>query len=92
MGGFLSKHHVSMFQIPNKKARSFDGKELGNIKEVENNYVLIEGESKFYIPTYFIQKYEDGNLWFKIDEDEAKSRFMILKELVRVGSSFTPST
>jgi hypothetical protein len=83
---------VDRYKISNKKARSFDGKDLGKIKEVENNYVLIEGESKFYIPTYFIQKYEDGNLWFKIDEDEAKSRFMILKELVRVGSSLIPST
>jgi len=83
---------VDRYKISNKKARSFDGKDLGKIKEVENNYVLIEGESKFYIPTYFIQKYEDGNLWFKIDEDEVKSRFMILKELVRVGSSLIPST
>ena len=46
-------------------------------REVENNYVLTEGESKYYIPTYFIQKYEDDTLWFKINEDEAKNKFML---------------
>lgn len=34
-------------------------------------------ESKFYAPAYLIEKYVDGTLWFKIDDDEAKSKFMI---------------
>jgi hypothetical protein len=71
----------STYQV--KQAKSFDGKHLGNVREVDNNYVLTEGESKYYIPTYFIQKYEDSTLWFKIEEDEAKSKFMISREPVR---------
>lgn len=65
------------YKIPGKQAKSVDGKMLGNVREVENNYVLTEGESKYYIPTYFIQKYDDYTLWFKINEDEAKNKFML---------------
>jgi hypothetical protein len=47
---------------------------------VEGNYILTENESKFYIPTYLIEKYEGGNLYFKINEDGAKSKFKIATE------------
>lgn len=50
---------------------------LGKVLEVQNNYVLIEDESKFFIPAYLIEKYEGGTLWFKIDEDDAKSKFIV---------------
>lgn len=40
-------------------------------------YVLIEDESKFYLPAYLIEKYDGNTLWFKIDGNEAKSKFMI---------------
>jgi hypothetical protein len=65
------------YKLSSNQAKSVDGKDLGNVQDVENNYVLIEGESKFYIPTYLIEKYDGNALWFKIDEDVAKSKFMI---------------
>jgi hypothetical protein len=68
---------LNEFKLTSKQAKSADGTDLGNVREVENNYILTEGVSKFYIPTYFIQKYEDGTLWFKFDEAEAKSKFML---------------
>ncbi len=74
---------LNEFKLTSKQAKSADGTDLGNVREVENNYILTEGESKFYIPTYFIQKYEDGTLWFRINEDEAKSKFMLATEPIR---------
>ena len=70
-------HWIHEFNLSGKQAKSADGKLLGSILEVENNYVLTENESKFYIPTYLIDKFNDNMLWFKIDGDEAKSKFMI---------------
>lgn len=46
---------VDEFNLSGKQAKSVDGMPLGNVLEVENNYVLTENESKFYIPTYLIE-------------------------------------
>jgi len=37
---------VDEFYLSSKQAKSVDGKDLGDILEVESNYVLAEGESK----------------------------------------------
>ena len=80
-------HWITEFNFSGKQAKSVDGKMLGNVREVVNNYVLTEDESKYYIPTYLIERYEDDKLWFKIDGYEAKSKFMMAKELVRTVPS-----
>jgi hypothetical protein len=68
---------VDEFNLSGKQAKSVNGMLLGKVLEVQNNYVLIEDESKFFIPAYLIEKYEGGILWFKIDEDDAKSKFIV---------------
>ena len=68
---------IDRYKLSSKQAKSVNGKMLGNVMEVEDNYVLTEGESRFYIPAYLIEKFDGESLWFKIDEDEAKSRFKI---------------
>jgi hypothetical protein len=70
---------IDQAKLSRRQAKSANGKILGNIGEVEENYVVTEGESKFYIPTYLIEKFDGDSLFFKIDDDEAKSKFMIAK-------------
>ena len=70
-------HWLNEFKISGKQTKSADVKMLGNIRELENNYVLTENESAFYIPRYLIDKYDGNALWFKIDKAEAKSKFML---------------
>ena len=65
------------YKIPGKEAKSTDGKSLGNIREMDSSYVLTDGEPNFYIPRYLIEKYDGNALWFKIDADEAKDKFML---------------
>jgi len=77
-------HWIDQHNLSSRQAKSVNGKELGNVQEVADNYVLTEGESKFYIPIYLIEKYDVDALWFKISEDEAKSKFMIAKEPPRI--------
>jgi len=72
------------YKLPGKQAKSVDGMLLGRVREMENDYVLTDGEPNFYIPRYLIEKYDGISLWFKIDSDEAKSKFML-------GTSPTPS-
>jgi hypothetical protein len=70
-------HWLDEFKLSGKQTKSADGKILGNIREIENNYILTENESKFYVPRYLIEKYDGNTLWFKIDEEEAKNKFML---------------
>lgn len=69
-------HWIQEFNLLGKQAKSVDGKLLGSMLEVENNYVSTENESKLYLPTQLIDKSDGSSLWFKIDGDEAKSKFM----------------
>ena len=70
-------HWLDDFKLSGKQTKSADGKILGSIREIENNYILTENDSKFYVPRYLIEKYDGNTLWFKIDEDEAKNKFML---------------
>jgi hypothetical protein len=40
------------YKTPGKEAKSADGISLGNIREMDNRYVLTDGEPNFYIPRY----------------------------------------
>ena len=77
---------IDRYKLSSIQAKSVNGKMLGNIREVDDNYILAEGESRFYIPTYLIDKFDGNTLWFKIDEDEAKSKFIIATAPARTMS------
>ena len=65
------------YELLGKEARSIDNEELGKV-QVEGDYILTQGDKlKFYIPTYLVEKSDRYTLWFRINEDEAKSKFMI---------------
>jgi hypothetical protein len=74
---------VNEINLSYKQAKSVNGKDLGDVREADSNYILTENESKFYIPTYLMKKYDGGKLWFRINEDEAKSKFKIATEPFR---------
>jgi hypothetical protein len=40
------------YKLPGKQSKSVDGVLLGNVREMESDYVLTDGESNFYIPRY----------------------------------------
>ena len=65
------------YNLSGKEVKSVEGILLGHVRELENEYILTDGEPKFYIPIYLLEKYDGHALWFKIDEDEAKSKFML---------------
>lgn len=75
---------IDRSKLSNKQTKSVNGKILGNIRKVEDDYVLTEGESKFYIPTYLIEKFDGDSLWFKINDEEATSKFMIATAPARI--------
>jgi hypothetical protein len=68
--------------LPKKEAKDVNNEDLGEVQEVDQNYVLIQkgtsyNNERFYIPMYLVEKYDGNTLWFRIDQEEAKNNFII---------------
>jgi hypothetical protein len=54
-------------------------KDLGEIQEVDQNYILIQkgtpyNNERFYIPMYLVEKNNGNTLWFRIDQVRINSQ------------------
>jgi hypothetical protein len=65
--------------LKGKKVKSNDGKEVGEIKEVSQNFLRIEKgtvrKDKFWIPKYLADAYDGKSLWLLVGEDEILNRY-----------------
>jgi uncharacterized protein (TIGR02271 family) len=63
-----------------KEARGSGNEDLGEVQEVDRDYVLVQrgilNKEKFYIPRELAESYDGNVLRFKISEDDAKNRFL----------------
>jgi hypothetical protein len=67
------------YELLRKQVKSINDVVLGTVWDVDDDYLLTQGKFRFYIPVYLIDKYDGNSLWFRINEDEAKSKFMIAR-------------
>ena len=67
-------------QLKGKKVRSNDGKELGEIKEVSQNYVRVErgtlNKESFWIPKFLADVYDGKALWLFIAGRDATEAYL----------------
>jgi hypothetical protein len=67
-------------QLKGKKVKSNDGKELGEIKEVSQNYMRIERgtlrKERFWVPKYLADVYDGKSLWLLIAGHEATDAYL----------------
>jgi hypothetical protein len=54
-------------------------KDLGEVQEVDQNYILIQkgtpyNNERFYIPMYLVEKNNGNTLWFRIDQVRINSQ------------------
>ena len=63
--------------LKGKKVITNDGKDLGEIKDVSDNYIRLEKGSikkdKFWIPKYTADAFDGKHLWLLINEEELHS-------------------
>jgi len=61
-------------QLKGKKVKTNDGHDVGEIKEVTQNYMRVErgivNKDKSWIPKYLADAYDGKVLWLMIDDDE----------------------
>ncbi|SRR5579875_661996 len=67
-------------QLEGKKVVSKDGKEIGEIKEVSQNYVRVEkgkvNKDKFWIPKYIVDVFDGKNVWLVTNAQETLDTYL----------------
>jgi len=65
--------------LKGKKVKSNDGKDVGEIKEVSQNFLRLEKgtvkKDKFWIPKYVADAYDGKALWLLISEEEILDKY-----------------
>ena len=70
--------------LKGKKAKTNDGKSLGKIDKVSQNYFRVEKgrvkKDKFWIPKYYADSYDGKVIWLSEEEESLRSKFHYGKE------------
>jgi hypothetical protein len=70
--------------LKGKKVKTNDGKDLGKIDKISQNYVRVEKgvvkKDKFWIPKYYADSYDGKAVWLSEEEEMLRSKFHYGKE------------
>lgn len=71
---------LSWDKAKGKSAKSIDKKDIGQIKELSEDYIQIQkglvSKDNFFVPKYFVEGYEDDDIILSLTEDEIINKFM----------------
>jgi hypothetical protein len=71
-------------QLKGKKVKTHDGKDVGEIDEISQNYLRLEkgtiSKDKFWVPKYIVDTFDGDNVWVVASEDEVKERYLFGQE------------
>lgn len=71
-------------QLKEKKVKTNEGKDIGEIKEISQNHLRLEkgtiSKDKFWIPKYIVDTFDGENLWLSANEEEVKERYLFGQE------------
>jgi hypothetical protein len=67
-------------QLKEKKVKTNDGKDVGEIKEVSQNHLRLEkgtiSKDKFWIPKYIVDTFDGKNIWLSVNEEEVRGTYL----------------
>jgi uncharacterized protein (TIGR02271 family) len=74
-----SSKNIDWDDVIKKEARGSDDEDLGEVKETDGDYVLVQkgmiNKEKFYIPKNMVESYDGSVLRFNISKEEMRNRF-----------------
>jgi len=74
-----SSKNIDWDDVIKKEARGSDDEDLGEVKETDGDYVLVQkgmiNKEKFYIPKNMVESYDGSVLRFNISKEEVRNRF-----------------
>jgi len=75
-----NSNNIDWDDVIKKEARGSDDEDLGEVKEIDGDYVLVQkgliNKEKFYIPKNMAESYDGNVLRFNISKEEVRNRFM----------------
>jgi hypothetical protein len=70
--------------LKGKKVKTNDGKDVGEIKEISQNFLRIEkgtiSKDKYWIPKYLADAYDGKSLWLLVSEEHLLQRYLYGEE------------
>ena len=76
----MSYLSIDWNDVINKDVRSINDEDLGEVQEVEENYIFVQrgliNKDKFYIPIEMVESYDGDILRFSISEEYATAMFL----------------
>ena len=70
------KETIDWDQVVKKEARGLDDYDLGEVQEVDDEYIItkkgVVDKDKFYLPRDKVSKFDGDKLWFEVSKDEAR--------------------
>jgi hypothetical protein len=71
-------------ELKGKKVKSNDGKDLGDIDKISQNYIKLEKgtikKEKFWVPKYLADAFDGKVLWLLTGEEEIRAKFQYGEE------------
>jgi hypothetical protein len=72
-----SSQKEEWLELINKEAWGIDDSRLGNVRDIDLNYVIIErgviNKERFYIPKQGVLGYDNKKVIFRVTEEEART-------------------
>jgi hypothetical protein len=70
--------------LKGKKVKTNDGKDVGEIKEISQNFLRVEkgtiSKDKYWIPKYLADAYDGKSLWLLVGEEHLLQRYLYGEE------------
>ena len=71
-------------ELKGRKVKSNDGKDLGDIDKISQNYIKLEkgtiNKEKFWVPKYLADAFDGKVLWLLTSEEETRAKFQYGEE------------
>ena len=75
-----NSNNIDWDDVIKKEARGSDDEDLGEVKETDGDYVIVQkgmiNKEKFYIPKNMAESYDGSVLRFNISKEEVRNRYM----------------
>ena len=75
-----NSNNIDWDDVIKKEARGSDDEDLGEVKETDGDYVIVQkgviNKEKFYIPKNMVESYDGSVLRFNVSKEEVRNRFM----------------
>ena len=67
---------ISGKKMIHKKVKSFEGKDLGRIESITEDYVEVkDGDTRYFTPKLHVKEFEKDNLYVLMPKDEIKDKY-----------------